>query len=72
MSSFELAKGFTKPTIDSTVYPIPKNVVITQSQLRARRKLALILKSKLIEEINVTAGDLIKVFNKNGMDKRGT
>lgn len=71
MSSFELETEITKPVIDSTVYPISDYVVNAQAQLQARRKLAIILKSKSIEEISVTAGDLIEVFSKTGMDKKG-
>lgn len=62
MSSFELAKGFTKPVADGSVCTIPEDVVDAHNRLQAKRKLALILKSKATTEPHVATGDMIKIF----------
>lgn len=71
MSSYELAKGFTKPIDGASIHPIPDDIASAHNQLQAKRKLALILKSKSSEEIHITPGDLVEVYTVTGMDKKG-
>lgn len=50
LSSFEIAKGFTKPTIDHPKNnTIPKEIYEAQENLQGLRKLVLILKSKSVK-----------------------
>ena len=57
MSSFEVAKGYTKPLIKpANELGIPDEIYQAQQNLIAKRKLALILKSKSTAEIPVKAG----------------
>ena len=71
MSSFELAKGFTKPVIHRSITEIPDDVVNAQIKLQAKRKLALILKSKATFEELISVGDMVETYNATGMNKRG-
>ena len=71
MSSFEQAKGFTKPLNGNSISSIPEEITDAQQKLAAKRKLALILKSKSTVEQHVNVGDMIEVYKSTGMDKKG-
>ena len=71
LSSFEQAKGYTKPIGGNTPNTIPKDIIDAQEQLSAKRKLALILRSKATIEENISVGDMIEVYHKTGMNKKG-
>lgn len=73
MSPYEMAEEYTKPVNDSAVHPTPSNFIgaQTQTQLWAKRKLTLILKSNSADKINGAAGDRIEIFTKVGINKRG-
>lgn len=70
LSAFELAKGFTKPVDRNHVRDVLKDIVDAQLQLSARRKMALILKSKSTFEEHGNVRDMVEVYNKTGMGKR--
>lgn len=72
MSSFELAKGSTKPVADGSVKLISGDFIDAEERLQSKRKMAFILKSKSTKELNITARDMIEIFNKTGMGKTGT
>lgn len=71
MSAFELAKGYTKPIDGQNVHKVPDEILDAQLRLAARRKLALILKSKATFENVVNVGDMVEVYNKTGIGKKG-
>lgn len=72
MSSFELAKGFTRPALPGTPpIPIPEEIRAAHENLQAKRKLTLILRSKATTDNVVKAGDLVQVYLKNQKEKRG-
>lgn len=71
LSSFEQAKGFTKPVTGNSPNATPKDIIEAQEKLTAKRKLALILKSKATFEEQITVGDLIEVYQNTGMNKKG-
>ena len=71
-SAHELAKGYTRPIIHASPRFIPDELRIAQHELKAKRKLNLILSSKSITEAPVNIGDLIEVFIKLENQKRGT
>ena len=72
MSAFEMAKGFCNPVaakpIDTVV---PDDVRDARDQLQARRKLALILRSKAVTEIPLSVGDVVEVYQKKEHETRG-
>lgn len=70
MSSFELAKGYTRPLM-SKANEIPPDIVEAQQNLNAKRKLTLILKSKSVSEIPVSVGDMVETYSVTKSDKRG-
>lgn len=72
MSSFELAKGHSKPVGDTKLQLISNDVVEGHEKLQASRKLAFIFKLKSSREINVATSDVIKFFSENGIKKTGT
>lgn len=71
MTSFEQAKGFTKPINGNSVKYIPEDILDGQQKLAARRKISLILKSDATFEENRPIGDMIEVYNKSGFNKGG-
>ena len=71
-SAHELAKGYTRPIIHASPRFIPDELRNAQHELKAKRKLNLILSSKSISEAPVNIGDLIEVFIKLENQKRGT
>lgn len=72
MSAFELAKGFTNPVTSSpATCKVPDDVRDAHNKLQARRKLALILRSKATKEIPLSIGDLVEVYQKEQHEKRG-
>lgn len=72
MSAFELAKGFTNP-VASTPHAciVPDDVREARDKMQARRKLALILRSKAVQELPISVGDMVEVFQKKAHEKRG-
>lgn len=72
MSAFELAKRFTKPVNSKPAeLCVPINVIDAREQLQARRKLALIMRSKALTEVPVAIGDSVEIFQKKEKEKRG-
>lgn len=51
---------------------MPDDVIEARDKLQARRKLALILRSKVLNEIPLKIGDLVDVFRKKQNEKSGT
>lgn len=70
MSAFELAKPYTKP-IDGQSVQNSDGIIGAQLHLATRRKLALILKSKLTFENLVNIDIMVEVYNKTEMGKKG-
>ena len=70
MSSFELAKGYSKPIGDHPVQ-ISDDIVKAYEDIQARRKLARIIKSKGNVEKEFTVGDMIEIFVHGKNNKRG-
>ena len=72
MSSHELAKGYTHPIHpNGPIVVVSDDITAAHETLIAKRKLNLILKSNSIEDIPLSAGDLVQVFIKREMKKRG-
>jgi len=73
MSAHELAKGYTRPIENGNVPRcVPKEVVQAQEDLKAKRKLTLILRSKTSRDDKVKPGTLVQVYIKTDKQKRGT
>ena len=63
LSSFEMAKGFSRPvTVSSQVVEIDPVLVEAKIQLEAKRKLTRILRSKATTNLHVSVGDLVEKF----------
>lgn len=71
LSSFEMAKGFSRAIFDGTVTTIPSDLVDAKLQLDARGKLTRIIRSKSVSNDIVSVGDLVEVFVKSGHEKCG-
>lgn len=71
LSSFEQAKGYTKPLNGNSPKYIPDEIIEAQENLSAKRKMSIILKSKASIEEHISVGDMIEVYHKTGMNKRG-
>lgn len=71
MSSFEQSKGFTKPINGNAISAIPEDIIDAEQKIAAKRKLALILKSKSVLEQYIKIGDMIEIYKPTGMDKKG-
>lgn len=71
MSLCELARGFSKPLTQVIICLIPSNVVDAHNRLQAKRKLALILKSKSMKKPQVATGDIIEVYTNPGLNNMG-
>lgn len=72
MSAFELAKGFTNPVASKPQECIvPDDVRDARDKMQARRKLALILRSKAVQELPISVGDMVEIFQKREHEKRG-
>lgn len=72
LSSFELAKGFTKPLDEKDGLNVISNDLIdAHDTIKAKRKLNLILRSNALTEPQVGVGDLVEVFIKRQHEKRG-
>ena len=64
-SSYELAKGFTKPVEIGTLPKlVPEDLVKARDTLLAKRKLNLILRSKSTTDTPIHVGDEVQVFIK--------
>lgn len=72
MSSFELAKGYTKP-IDDSFFPqgVSEDIVAAHEELVAKRKLTLLLRSKATQNPLIKSGDLVQVYYKDRSERRG-
>lgn len=72
MSSFELAKCYSKP-VDSSCLPkvTPKELIDARDCLLAKRKLTLMLRSQATRAPVINPGDLVDVFVKKTHEKRG-
>lgn len=70
LSSFELAKGYSKP-IEGIVHHVSDDVVNAYQDIQARRKLSRILKSKSNQEPNLKIGDMVQLFQRGKNGKRG-
>ena len=72
MSAFELAKGFTKPVCSKPAgCAVPDDVIMEHEKIQARRKLAILLKSKTVTEFPIRVGDLVEVFQHRKHENRG-
>ena len=72
LSSFEIAKGYTKP-VDNTILPqsTPQELLDAHHELKAKRKLTLMLRSQVSKDICVNAGDLVQVYIQKDKEKKG-
>lgn len=70
-SSFEMTKVCTKPLERNNMKTVPDDAIEAHNKLQARRKLRLILKSRATIQDHIVVGDIIEVYNKTGMNKRG-
>lgn len=70
LSSFELAKGYSKP-LNGNLKQVSDEVVKAYQDIQARRKLSRILKSKSNEEPTLKVGDMIEIFQHGKNNKRG-
>lgn len=72
MSSNELAKGYTRPILNGKLpIVVPDEIREAHNKLLAKRKLALIMKSKATVDMNVRPGDLVEVYIRQQNEKRG-
>jgi len=71
-SAYELAKGYTRPVARGS-FPmcVPKEVLEAQENLKAKRKLTLILRSKSVADEEFKPGSIVQVYVKKGNEKRG-
>lgn len=71
-SSYELAKGFTRPIVKCEhVNPLPPELVEAHVDLLARRKLHLIMRTNVSPTQSFKVGDLIEIYIKRDPCKRG-
>lgn len=72
MSASELAKGYTRPVFNGkTPILVPDEIINAHQILKAKRKLTMILRSKICKQERFTPGQLVQVFIKQGKEKRG-
>ena len=72
LSSFETAKGFTKPCDDKNgINVISKDLINAHDTIKAKRKLNLILRSNSRTESQVGVGDMFEIYIKRQHEKRG-
>ena len=70
MSSFEMAKGYTKPVVPGHLSAVPDGVFEAQLKLQVKRKLAQFPRSETFEE-HFTVGDMIEVYSNTSVDRKG-
>ena len=71
LSSF--LKAFPSPLHeDLSTRSLPPDLVKAHDKLQAKRKLALILRSKATNEVPIAADDMVEIFMKREKDRRGT
>lgn len=70
-SGFALAKGHSEPIVTDILNPLPDNLCEVQENLTAKRKQTLILRSKSEPNDQLSAGDSVKIFVKNKIEKKG-
>lgn len=70
MSSSVFAKVYTKAPDTSTFCPNPNDSFDAQHRLQAKRKLALIPKSKSTSQPQISLGDMVEVYSKGLLGKR--
>lgn len=69
---YQLAEGFYNPVAANTIdIVVLDDVRDACDQLQARRKLALILRSKAVTEVPLSIGDVVEVYKKKEHEKRG-
>jgi len=72
MSANELAKGYTRPIeAGVSLKSLPEEIVRAHDTLMAKRKLTKILRSKSVQEEQISSGDMVEVFIKREKEKRG-
>lgn len=72
MSAFKPAKSFTKPVASALQeFIVSVNVCEAKEKMQALLKFALIIRSKKIQELPISGGDIVEVFQKNEHEKRG-
>ncbi len=72
VSSFEMAKGFTKPISEfNEPIPIPEELISAHEELKAKRKLNLILRSHNFKLPPIKIGDMVQIYAKDGNAKYG-
>lgn len=72
VSSFELEKGFTHPITSKPLdLTVPHDLRQAGDELQARRKLALILKSKDVPEVPFSVCSIVEIYQKHDNEKRG-
>ena len=73
LSAYEMAKGYTKPVIAGQLpIAVDDELQKAHEELIAKRKLTLILRSKVFPADSFKIGDLVQVFIKDGKAKRGS
>lgn len=72
MSSFEIAMGFTKP-MDQSISPtvVPMELSEARDTMIAKRKYTKLLQSNITKNPAVATGDMVQVYVKKEMGKRG-
>jgi len=72
MSANEMAKGYTRPLYNgkAPVF-VPIEIMEAHQNLKAKRKLTMILRSKACTDERFSPGQLVQVFIKQGKEKRG-
>lgn len=71
VSAFTSAKGFTKFVDRNIIHGVFQLILEAQQKLVARRRLALNLKCRSCFEENVSARDMIEVYQYTGTNKKG-
>lgn len=70
MSFFELSKRLHFPTVGKpTDVTVPDDVSTAYDKLRARRKLALTMISKLVTEVPLAVGDMVEIYQSWAMKR---
>lgn len=71
MCSFELAKGYKRPLDSHAVNAEPNDGLDAHQRHQTKQKLALILRSKSITIFHISPGDMVEVYSKGALGKRG-
>ncbi len=72
ISARELAKCYTRPMYSGMPpFEIPTEIVNAHNTLLGKRKLTLILRSKSVQDVSVSGGDLVEIYLKQQNFQRG-